>query len=69
MPASKPCPIAVSDAQMNAILTAAAPLQPVERSVFLASLANEQIFASFNFVDFRGDDFTKPPNWNPTPST
>ena len=40
MPASKPCPIAVSDAQMNAILTAAAPLQPLERAAFLASLAH-----------------------------
>jgi hypothetical protein len=28
----------------------------------------EQIFASFDSVDFRGDDFAKPPNWNPAPS-
>jgi hypothetical protein len=40
MPTSMPRPIAVSDEQMSAILNAAAPLQPFERSVFLASLAN-----------------------------
>ncbi len=37
--ASLPKPIAVSDAQMSAILAAAQPLQPVERSTFLATLA------------------------------
>jgi hypothetical protein len=39
LPTAQPCPIAVSDAQLSAILTAAAPLQPFERSAFLAALA------------------------------
>ena len=35
-----PRPIAVSDQQMNAIMSAATPLQPAERSAFLAGLAH-----------------------------
>ncbi len=38
--ASLPKPIAVSDAQMSAILTAATPLRPVERAAFLNALAH-----------------------------
>ncbi len=38
--ASLPKPIAVSDVQLSAILTAAQPLQPVERAAFLNALAH-----------------------------
>ena len=35
-----PRPIAISDSQLDAILRAAAPLQPIERSAFLSALAH-----------------------------
>jgi hypothetical protein len=38
--ATLPRPIAVTDAQMSAIMTAAAPLQPFERVAFLTAVAH-----------------------------
>ena len=49
--ASLPKPIAVTDAQMGAILTAATPLPPSERSAFLAALAHRLRSRSDPFGD------------------
>jgi hypothetical protein len=38
---SLPRPIAVSDGQLSQIMTACEPLQPMERSAFLAALAHQ----------------------------
>jgi hypothetical protein len=38
---SLPRPIAVSDQQLSAIMNACEPLQPMERSAFLAALAHQ----------------------------